>query len=423
MPFEPSAEGPSTPLRIAIVGAGIAGLGAAHLLADSHRVTLFEGKKRLGGHARTVLAGRQAQVAVDTGFIVFNPVNYPRLCALFEALAVPTKPSDMSFSAGIDSGRVEYATESLASLFAQQKNALDTAFLAMILDILRFNQLARYPAHDRDLTLGEWLDAHRFGRAFRDNYLLVFAGAIWSATPGDMLAFPAATLLQFFRNHRLLSLRERVQWRTVDGGSIEYVRRLETSLRRKGVTIKAGAPVRRVAREPHVLVEAEGQEPERFDAIVFACHSDQTLAMLADPSADERATLGALRYTSARAVLHDDPRQMPLRRICWSSWNARRAGANASVTYWMNRLQGLPAAVPLFVTLNPLEPIPEAAIFDEAEVAHPIFDRAAIAAQARLPALQGVRNSYFCGAYAHFGFHEDGLKSAADAVSALVLAK
>ncbi len=421
MPFEPALGAPA-PLKIAIVGAGIAGLGAAHLLAGDHDVTVFEAEKRLGGHARTVLAGRTEQVAVDTGFIVFNHLTYPRLTALFAELGVPVKHSDMSFSANIDNGRIEYGADSLASFFAQRKNLLDPAFIGMASDILRFNTLARDPANDKDVALGDWLEIHRLGSDFREHYLLVLAGAIWSATPRQMLAFPTATLLNFFRNHHLLSLRNRVQWLTVEGGSRSYVSRLEASLRRRGASFKLGAAVRRVTRGDGVSIEAEGQESERFDAVVLACHADQTLRLLADPSADETRVLGALRYANARVVLHDDARHMPKRRICWSSWNVRRDGAEASVTYWMNRLQGLPSSVPLFVTLNPISDIRDDAIFDEVAFAHPIFDAGAVAAQVQLPSLQGVRDTYFAGAYAHYGFHEDGLRSATEAVAALARA-
>jgi uncharacterized protein len=417
MPFEvPAAR---APLNIAVVGAGIAGLSAAHLLADTHKVTLFEAEKRLGGHARTITAGRGERVAVDTGFIVFNRRTYPLLCALFEDLNVPVKPSDMSFSANIDDGRIEYGIHDLATLFAQRRNLMRPSFLRMAGEIFRFNALAADPANDRDASLGEWLDRNRFSRAFAEHYILALGGAIWSAPPGKMLAFPVATLLGFFRNHALLSATNRLQWWTVDGGSREYVARLETALRRRGATIRLGAPVRRVTRGAGAAILADGAETERFDAVVMACHADQALALLGDPTAEERAVLGALRYSKARIVLHDDARQMPRRRVCWSSWNVRRRGEEASVTYWMNNLQGLPAETPLYVTLNPLDAIAEARVFDAVEFAHPMFDRAAIEAQQRMPALQGVRGTYFCGAYARYGFHEDGLKSAVDAVVAL----
>lgn len=420
MPFEPTSR-----RRIAIVGGGVSGLGAAHALAGTHEVTLFEAERRLGGHARTVLAGRGEKVAVDTGFIVYNQETYPSLCALFDTLGVPTKPTDMSFSASIDNGATEYSIDSPRTLFAQKRNALRPSFLRMAADIVRFGELAADPAQDEDISLGDWLAQRRFGRAFRDNYILCLAGAIWSAPPAQMLSFPAATLLRFFRNHRLLTNADRIPWRTVDGGSQEYVSRLERALIARGASIRLGAPVRRVTRQDGVLIESDGADAERFDSVILACHSDQALAMLGDASAEVTRVLGALRYAPGRIVLHDDARQMPQRRMCWSSWNARRISKDsgaASVTYWMNKLQSLPESVPLFATLNPLEEIPEAHVFDEKMFAHPIFDAAAMAAQRALPGIQGARDTWFCGAYARYGFHEDGLASGLDAADRLMKA-
>jgi predicted NAD/FAD-binding protein len=292
----------------------------------------------------------------------------------------------------------------------------------MTRDLLRFNAMAGEPANDRDVSLGEWLAVNRFGAAFRDNYICALAGTIWSATPAEMLRFPAATLLTFFRNHSLLSATDRVQWWTVDGGSREYVQRIEARLRARGATIRLGAPVRAVSRGDGAIVVTDGHGPEHFDAVVLACHSSQALALLTDASASERRVLGAMTYTKGRIVLHDDARQMPTRRKCWSAWNVRRRGTDASVTYWMNRLQSIPEDVPLFATLNPLDAIPDEHVFDVKEFEHPMFDRAAIAAQAQLPTLQGLNDTYFCGAYARYGFHEDGLMSAVRAVSGLAAA-
>lgn len=420
MPFE--NPGPSLP-RVAIIGAGIAGLGAAHKLADRCQVTLFEAEGRLGGHARTLMAGRGEPIAVDTGFIVFNRHTYPNLCALFEAIDAPVKKSDMSFSACIDDGRIEYGVHDIATLFAQPRNLLRPSFLLMAADIARFNRIAATPGAGEAATLGEWLSAHKFGAAFRDNYILPLAGAIWSASPAQMLSFPAQTLLAFFRNHHLLSLTDRIEWWTLDGGSREYVARLEASLRKRAVSIRLGARVVGVRRStPGAEVVVRGEPPEAFDAVIMACHADQALAMLADPTALETSVLGALRYSKAHVVLHDDSRQMPRRRACWASWNARRDSASgaSAVTYWMNKLQGLPSSTPLFVTLNPLTPIADENIFDAADFSHPIFDRAAMEAQRELPALQGVRDTYFCGAYARYGFHEDGLASGLAAANLLL---
>lgn len=419
MPFEhPGPIG----ARVAIIGAGVAGLGAAHKLAGHCDVTLFEAEPRLGGHARTVLAGREEPIAVDTGFIVFNRHTYPNLCALFETLGAPVKKSDMSFSACIDDGRIEYGLHDLANVFAQRANLLRPTFLGMVAHIARFNQLAATSSEADAESLGEWLETHKFGAAFRDNYLLPLAGAIWSASPAQMLSFPAQTLLGFFRNHHLLSLTDRIDWWTVDGGSREYVALLEGSLRQRGVSIRLSAPIVSVRRlAPGVEIVVRGETPDTFDAVILACHADQALAMLADAGADETRVLGALRYSKATVVLHDDARQMPRRRTCWASWNARRESASgrSAVTYWMNKLQSLPESTPLFATLNPLAPIPEEHVFDAADFSHPIFDRAAIEAQRALPALQGVRDTYFCGAYMRYGFHEDGLASGLNAVSLL----
>ncbi|MGE3143564.1 MAG: NAD(P)/FAD-dependent oxidoreductase [Hyphomonadaceae bacterium] len=418
MPFDAAAR--PSPRKIAVIGAGISGLGAAHLLAGAHDVTIFEAENRLGGHARTLVL--EDGLAVDTGFIVFNPLTYPRLCALFHDLDVPIKKTSMSFSATIAERGVEYGAHSLNALFAHWRNVSDPSFIAMALDILRFNQIASLPGEDRAISLGDWLDLHRFSRGFRDYYLLALAGAVWSAPPRRMLDFPAEALLAFFRNHRLISLKDRPQWQTVEGGSREYVHRLESALRARGVAIKTSARVRRITREDGVRIEIEGAGAERFDAVFLACHADQALRLLARPTRDEAKTLAALRYSRARVLLHRDARQMPRRRACWSSWNVRTSRGDASVTYWMNNLQGLPAHTPLFVTLNPMEPIPESALINEAQFAHPIFDRAAIEAQSRLAALQGVHDTYFCGAYAHYGFHEDGLRSAMEAVDAFARA-
>ncbi|MGE3303451.1 MAG: NAD(P)/FAD-dependent oxidoreductase [Hyphomonadaceae bacterium] len=409
MPFDPS-PGARRP-TVAVIGAGISGLGAAHALADRFDVTVFEAEPRLGGHARTVFAGRGGRVAVDTGFIVYNTVTYPRFSRLLEDLGVETQESDMSFSAVVDDGRIEYGVHSLATLFAQKRNLLSPAYLAFARDLLRFGAIAADPKHDRATPLGAWLAAHRFGAAFRDYYITPLAGAIWSASPAQMLDFPAETLLAFFRNHHLLCADDRIAWRTIVGGSREYVSRLAHALTARGVTIRTGAPVRQVARAEDVIVLSDAGA-ERFDAVALACHAPQSLALLADPSQEEHAVLSALRYQGGRIVLHDDARHMPKRKAVWSAWNTRQRGRNrASVTYWMNRLQNLPAETPLFATLNPLDPIPEERIFDAVDFEHPLFDRTAIEAQRRLPALQGARRTYFCGAYTRYGFHEDGLMS------------
>lgn len=413
MPFE-AALG-HTQKKIAIVGAGISGMGAAYALADDHDVTVFEAEPRLGGHARTVMAGRDRQIPVDTGFIVYNERNYPRLTALFRELDVPTKPSDMSFAASFDGGRFEYGLRGVNALFAQRRNIVRPAFLTMLRDIVAFNRKAETALGRPDLSLGDFLDELGLGEAIRRWYLLPFSGAIWSASPSEMLAYPAATLVQFFKNHGLLSTQDQPAWRTVDGGSQVYVDRLGAALRRKGVTIRVGAPAEAVIQGDRPRLRIAGQPLESFDEVILACHSDQALRLLQNADAEQNRVLGALCYRPNRVVLHDDPNQMPKRQACWSSWNylgvSNVEPSAIGVTYWMNRLQNLPAEQPLFVTLNPSTEIPATHVFNETEFAHPQFDRAAIAAQSNLAEIQGRGGLSFAGAYSRYGFHEDGLAS------------
>lgn len=423
MPYDLSAPGRR---RIAVIGAGISGLGAAYFLAPHHDVTLFEAAPRLGGHARTVTAGRRGDQPVDTGFIVFNRATYPRLTALFETLEVPVADSRMSFAASFDGGRVEYALSDLNGLLGRRRNAADPRFWRMMRDILRFNARAETLARDETLTIGELMRALGLGRWFRDRYLLPFSGAIWSTPTRDILDFPAAALVRFFRNHALLGVTGQHPWYTVRGGSIEYVRRLEAALLARGVTIRTSAPVTAMRRVGGgVDVAAAGGGLEAFDAVVLASHPDQSLAMLADADARERRALGAIRYQPNRAVLHADPSLMPVRRRCWASWNYTEAAGPMpeaiSLTYWMNSLQPIPQDDPLFVTLNPVRPIDPALIHDETSFAHPVYDHAALAAQAEIAGFNGARNTWFCGAWMRNGFHEDGLASAIAVADALTL--
>ena len=419
MPFD--RPGPQGRRKIAVVGGGISGLGAALALADGDDVTLFEAEDRLGGHARTVFAGKNIDIPIDTGFIVYNDRNYPNLKALFQMLDVPTKPSDMSFAATFDNGRLEYGLRGARALFAQKRNLVRPAYYAMVRDILRFNRNAHLALDRPELTLGDFLDELRLGKPFRDWYVLPFSGAIWSATPQEMLSFPAASFVQFFQNHGLLAARGQPAWRTVDGGSRAYVQRLETALRQKGVTIRLGASAEAVIPGERPQLAAAGEAPEPFDAVILASHADQSLKLLSSTDAEQRRILGALRYKSNHAVLHDDPRLMPKRRACWSSWNYIGAGDRSAigVTYWMNRLQTLPTPDQYFVTLNPPVDIPDERIVDTYDFAHPQFDQAAIDAQATLPGIQGRGGVYFAGAYAKYGFHEDGLRSGLEAARML----
>lgn len=411
MPFDKP-----TTNRIAIIGAGVSGLAAAYLLSREHRVTLFEAAPRLGGHARTVMAGRFGDTPVDTGFIVFNYATYPYLTEMFRDLNVPVKKSDMSFGVSVNNGAIEYALRDFPALAAQKRNLARPQFWRMLNDILRFNRRALEAAKDPDLTLGELLDGLGMGDWFRRYYILPMAGAIWSSTPEQIGEFPARSLIQFFHNHALLTPHNH-QWYTVDGGSVQYVQRIAAAIRRAGGEIRTSAAVRSVTRSPFgVAVRCAGAEPEPFDKVVFACHSDQALALLGDATATETSILGRVRYRENRAVLHGDSRQMPRRRRAWASWVYRTESAVAEpkigITYWMNRLQGIDLREPLFVSLNPRGPIAEESIFDETTFAHPVFDRDALSAQTELRAIQGRNFTWFCGAWTRHGFHEDGYASA-----------
>ena len=421
MPFESNR---TAPRRVAVIGGGVSGLAAAHLLAGDHHVVLIEAAPRLGGHARTVMAGKRGDQPVDTGFIVFNTVNYPNLTALFDTLGVPVADSDMSFGASIDGGRLEYGLRNLAAVFAQPRNAVDPRFLRMIRDIFRFNSQAMSLADEPDLTIGDALAKLGTGPWFRDYYLLPLAGAIWSTPPQGILDFPAYSMIRFFDNHALLHHKGQHQWKTVRGGSIEYVRRLEADLTRRGVEIRLGAPVDSVRRLPGgVELRCLGGAPELFDDVILATHSDDALSLLADPTPTERAALSAVRYQPNRAVLHADPSVMPKRRAAWASWVYAEAGGprpdRIDLTYWMNSLQPIPKDDPLFVTLNGNRPVDEALIHDEVTFRHPVYDGPALAAQATIRAHNGTANTWFCGAWMHNGFHEDGFVSALDVVKAM----
>jgi len=413
-----SFDAPIAPFRrIAIVGGGISGMAAALLLAPGNRVTLFEAAPRFGGHARTVTAGKTGAQPVDTGFIVFNYANYPHLTRLFADLDVPVTRSDMSFGVSLDGGRLEYALRDLKGLFAQRRNLVRSDFLRMLRDIARFNSGAEAAATSDDMTVDELTHALGLGEAFRRDYLMPICGAIWSTPSGEVGGFPARSLIRFFRNHALLSPQGQHQWWTVQGGSVEYVRRLEARLRVLGVDLRPGCPIRAIRRDAAgVTVRPEGGVSERFDEVILACHSDQALSLLADPSPEERADLAAIAYRPNRTILHADPSQMPVRRACWSSWvyRAEQVGAERAVgvTYWMNRLQNIPENDPLFVTLNPQTAIREDLIYDEVTFDHPVFDRAALAAQGRIAARNGTNRTWFAGAWLRFGFHEDGFASA-----------
>ena len=402
--------------RIAVIGAGISGLGAAWLLSRAHDVVLFEAADRPGGHARTIRVRiGSREIAVDTGFIVFNRVNYPNLCRLFERLDVPLMKSDMSFAVSVDDGAIEYSGRNVRALLAQPANAARPAFWRMLRDIAVFNRTALGDCADNpDLTLGELIRRRGLGTWFERYYLLPMSGAIWSTPRLRMLDFPASVLTRFFANHGLLSLTGHHRWWTVSGGSQTYVSRMSAEME---ADLRLRAPVEAVTRGPGgIHVRAAGQEAERFDSVVLACHADTTLSLLKDCSANERRVLGGIRFRRNRIVLHTDARSMPRRRACWSSWvylaTSHGNEDQASVTYWMNSLQGIRRDTPLFATLNPPKPIDDATILDEHAFDHPQYDFDAMAAQAALPSIQGVTGTWYCGAWTGTGFHEDGLASA-----------
>ncbi|MCC0065250.1 MAG: FAD-dependent oxidoreductase [Defluviimonas sp.] len=413
MPFDLTRGAPQ---RVAVIGGGISGMACAWLLSRHHQVTLFESAPRLGGHARTVLAGRRGDRPVDTGFIVFNHVNYPHLTAMFRELDVPVSKSDMSFGVSLDGGRVEYALRSGNALFGQRRNIVDPRFHLMIRDILRFNAGAEAEvAAAPDLTIAALIERMGLGARFRDHYLYPFCGAIWSTPDHDIGQFPARALVRFMRNHGLLTRGQHHQWWTVDGGSVRYVERLTAALEQAGVELRPGTPVRAVTRsKDRVTLRGERAGTETFDHVIIAAHADQALAMLTDADASERAALAAIRFQPNHAILHADPSVMPRRRRCWSSWISRSdaGAAGVGVTYWMNRLQNIPEDDPLFVTLNRHDGIDPALIYDQVTFRHPVFDLAALDAQAQIAAMQGNRNTWFAGAWLRNGFHEDGFASA-----------
>ena len=427
--------------RIAIIGSGITGLGAAHHLMRSagvRRVTLFESGRHFGGHANTVdvtlpdAQGREVTHGVDTGFLVFNERTYPNLIQLFADLGVPTAASDMSFSvqvppdarglSGLQPG-LEWCGSSLDTVFAQRRNLVSPAFWRMLADIVRFNRLSTAMAtrgDERELTqpIGDFLREHGFGDAFQEGYLLPMVACIWSCPVQQMMRFPMATLIRFCHNHGLLQVANRPQWYTVAGGSREYVRRIVEGL----PDARLNCPVERVmplgdGGQAGVMVHS-ARGAERFDAAVLACHPDQALKLLGESATPaEREVLGAIRYHPNRAVLHTDASLLPRRPKAWAAWNYERASdvqredRHVCLHYLINRLQPLPWTRPVVVSLNPLREPDPASVLADIDYDHPVFDQAAIDAQQALPSLQGARRLWFAGAWAGYGFHEDGLKS------------
>ena len=409
-------------MKIAIIGAGISGLGSAYLLAPNHDITVYEKNNYPGGHSRTVDApGRGTPVPVDTGFIVFNNWNYPNLLGLFKALGVSYQKSDMSFGVSIDHGWLEYAS---GGMLAQKRNILRPAYWRMIADILRFNKQALvYIERDSSITLKQCLDELGIGAWFRRYYILAMGASIWSCPVDTIMEFPAKTFLQFFKNHGLLSIKNRPQWYTVTGGSRAYVKKLVSKFPNQ-MRLECAAQSVTVMPDGKISVEDMRGHREIFDHVIFACHADEAIKILQNPTPDQSSVIGAFRYQDNKIVLHGDVSFMPQRRKCWASWvylsEAREdRSPDVSLSYWMNNLQGLDPQYPLIVTLNPgREPDP-ALVYDRHVFSHPIFDRPAIEAQARIAKIQGQNNIWFCGAYQRYGFHEDGLLSAVNVAKAL----
>jgi uncharacterized protein len=416
--------------RVAVIGSGISGLAAAYRLQGEAQTTLFEAGGYFGGHAHTVDVTLDGVTqGVDTGFLVFNHRTYPHLVRLFDELGVVTAPSEMSFSVQVPQADLEWSGCDLNTVFAQRRNLLRPRFWGMLADITRFNRLATGLAeHGEEAELaepiGDFLDRQGFGAVFREWYFLPMIGCIWSCPTDQMLRFPVATMIRFCHNHGLIQIANRPQWHTVRGGSRHYVKAMLKHI----PDARLNTPVRSVRRltgaDGGVLV-ATANGSERFDEVVMACHSDQSLALLADASAEEHAVLGAIRYHPNRAVLHTDASLLPRRRLAWAAWNYERAEEGAReqsavcLHYWLNRLQPLPWTTPVVVSLNPArEPAP-ASVLGSFDYSHPVFDAAAIAAQQRLPALQGRGGVWFCGAWTRYGFHEDGLMSAIAVTDAL----
>ena len=403
--------------RIAVVGSGISGLAVAWLLKDSYQVSLIEAGSYFGGHSNTVDVTLNGMThPVDTGFLVHNDLTYPNLIELFRHLKVDVHASDMSFGVSIAEPDIEWAGTDLSTVFAQRRNLIRPAFLSMLRDILRFNKNAqRYltEAQSNSISLEQLLDRERFGQTMRDWYLLPMAAAIWSAPVKDILGFPAAHFLTFCLNHRLLQIQERPQWKTVVGGSRCYVQKLVEQL----TDVRLNTPVQRVERLADSVLLHSSRGVERFDAVVLACHAPTSLALLDDAVPQEREVLQAFRYQENRAVLHTDIRLLPRRKKVWSAWNYLSQGGAGqeqpvAVSYLLNQLQALPFTQPVIVTLNPhIEPLPDL-MLKELTYEHPILDAAAARAQEKLPSIQGLDRIWFCGAWAGYGFHEDGLKSA-----------
>jgi len=413
--------------RIAVVGAGIAGLGAAWLLSQRHAVTLYEAADYFGGHTHThTIEFDGAQYAVDSGFIVFNPQHYPLLSALFAHLGVDSQPTTMSFSVHEQRTGLEYNAGTLDGLFCQRRNLLSPRFWRMLGDLRRFYRQAPQVLADAaqaQLTLGEFLQRHGYSDVFRDAHIVPMASALWSSPSQQILGFPMRQLIGFMANHHMLQLSGRPQWRVVRGGSNSYVRALRSRWR---VEERIGTPVRsvqRLAQGVSVLTAADSDaDAQHYDHVVLACHADDALRLLNDASAAEREILGAIAYQDNDTVLHTDARVLPRDRRAWAAWNAHVPAdpqAPCTVSYWMNALQSIRAPQPFIVSLNRNDAIDPAKVLRRMRYRHPLQTRASVAAQARKHEIQGQRGTWFAGAGWGFGFHEDGLRSAVEVAAGL----
>jgi len=403
--------------RIAVIGSGISGLASAWLLARRHDVVLYEAGAYLGGHTNTVDVTLDGVThPVDTGFLVYNTATYPNLIAMFKELQVGSYATDMSFGVSMDQGRLEWSGTDLDSVFAQRSNLLSPGFLGMLRDILRFNKSAvayLEASLANPVSLGALLQAEQYGATFRDAYLLPMAASIWSSSPSDILDYPASSFIRFCLNHSLLQVSNRPQWQTVQGGAREYVRKIAATL----PDVRLNCAVESVVRTPDEAIVISADSTERFDAVVFATHAPLTNRLLMDADDQEAAILSAVRYQANCAYLHTDLSLMPQRKKVWSAWNyigAQKIEGESPVcvSYWLNRLQNLPFATPVMVTLNPIKAPHPSTVIDQFDYNHPVFDQVAINAQQQLGMIQGKNRCWFAGAWTGYGFHEDGLKSA-----------
>ncbi len=402
-------------MKIAVVGAGVAGLSAAWLLSRHHDVMLFEREMRLGGHSNTVDAGPGARIPIDTGFIVYNTKSYPNLIALFEHLKVTTTPTEMSFSVSMNAGAYEYNGNGFGGFFGQRSNLVSPRHWRMAADTLRFfrraEALLEVPGSET-LTLGAWLEKSGYSRWFIERHIVPMGAAIWSTPAAQVLDFPAVAFARFFSNHGLLQLNDRPEWRTVKGGSKNYVRRLTEEF--KGRVAKGDAVVSILRGPGGVAIRTAGGQSLRFDRVLIACHADEALALLKDADPDEAKALAAFRYVRNEAILHTDPKLMPRRKRLWSSWNylgGQGETKSVSLTYWMNRLQPLETQDDYFVSINPQAKISDDCVIERMTYEHPMFDAPAIATQKHLWSLQGRRRTWYAGSYFGFGFHEDALQA------------